>query len=142
MVHDVLVIGGGPGGATSALLLARAGWSVALVERKSFPRRKVCGEYLSPTNLPLLDILGIGEVFRHCAGQGVSRVGLFAGATTLEAELPRGPAGEHGRALGREHLDTLLLLEAARAGAEIWQPFHARKLIREGDFYHCEIRQG
>ncbi len=60
---DALIIGGGPAGATTALLLARAGWSVALLERKCFPRRKVCGEYLSATNLHLFDELGLGEVF-------------------------------------------------------------------------------
>ena len=52
--YDAIVIGGGPGGATAALLLAQAGWSVGLLERKVFPRRKVCGEYLSATNWPLL----------------------------------------------------------------------------------------
>ena len=62
--YDALVIGGGPGGATAALLLARAGWSVALVERKTFPRRKVCGEYLSATTLPLLEHLGVAEIGR------------------------------------------------------------------------------
>ena len=57
---DTLVLGGGPGGAAAALLLARAGWKVVVLERKEFPRRKVCGEYLSATNLPLLDHLGVG----------------------------------------------------------------------------------
>src|SRR5437016_2497832 len=56
---DAVVIGGGPAGATAALLLAEAGWAVALIEQKQFPRRKVCGEYLSATNWPLLTRLGI-----------------------------------------------------------------------------------
>src|SRR5438093_25151 len=77
-VYDALVIGGGPAGATTALLLARAGWSVALVERSPFPRRKVCGEFLSATNLPLLRHLGVGDAFRDLAGPEVRRVVLFA----------------------------------------------------------------
>ena len=69
---DALVIGGGPGGATAALLLAEAGWKVVLVERKSFPRKKVCGEYLSATNGPLLKRLGLLDIFNEMAGPQVS----------------------------------------------------------------------
>ena len=53
-LFDAIIIGAGPAGATLACLLSQAGWSVAIVEKKNFPRRKVCGEFISATSLPLL----------------------------------------------------------------------------------------
>jgi flavin-dependent dehydrogenase len=135
---DAVVVGGGPGGATAALLLARAGWSVALVERKAFPRRKVCGEYLSATNWPLLERLGVAGEFRGRAGPPVRRVGLFAGERVLSAPLPS-YRGEWGRALGREHLDTMLLARAASAGVAVLQPATVKRLTREGSGYCCGV---
>ncbi|MCE9545679.1 MAG: FAD-dependent oxidoreductase, partial [Planctomycetia bacterium] len=84
---DAVVIGGGPAGATTALLLAQAGWSVTLLERKRFPRPKVCGEYLSGTNWRLLEALGVADDFSELAGPEVQRVGLFIGRTALTAPL-------------------------------------------------------
>lgn len=114
MNYDAIIIGGGPAGATAALLLARAGWSVAVLEKEIFPRRKVCGEFLSATNFPLLEELGIVEAFRAAAGPEVREIGLFAGRTQLKARIPRMRDAElsWGQALGREQLDTLLLKRA------------------------------
>src|SRR5439155_1141636 len=136
---EALVIGGGPAGATAAWVLARAGWAVVLCERKAFPRRKVCGEYLSATNLPLLDRLGIGPEFRERAGPRVTRVGVFGGERVLHADLPA-VAGDWGRALSREHLDTMLLDQARQAGAEIWQPWQVTSLRHEGAQWLAEMQ--
>ena len=76
---DALVIGGGPGGAAAAILLAQAGWSVGVVEKAtSFPRHKVCGEFLSATNFALLRQMGVAQAFFGLAGPDVTRVGLFS----------------------------------------------------------------
>lgn len=138
--YDALVLGGGPAGATAGLVLARAGWRVAIVEKSAFPRRKVCGEFISATTLPLLAELGIGEEFLSLAGPEVLRVGLFEGTTSLSAPMPRtsGFAG-WGRALGREHLDLILLRAAAQAGAQVWQPWKAVSLERDSERWTCAL---
>ena len=57
-MHDVAIIGGGPGGSTAANLLASAGVDVAILERERFPRFHI-GESLLPFNMRLFDRLGI-----------------------------------------------------------------------------------
>lgn len=140
MRYDALVIGGGPAGATAALMLARAGWSVAVVEKTAYPRRKVCGEFISATSMPLLRELGIADAHAAQAGPEVRRVGLFSGETVLASPMPRLAAGPGwGRALARERLDPLLIEAAERAGAVRWQPWGAVALRRDGRDHVCTI---
>jgi 2-polyprenyl-6-methoxyphenol hydroxylase-like FAD-dependent oxidoreductase len=133
---DVAIVGAGPAGASAAILLARAGWSVVLVERQAFPRRKVCGECIAASNLALLDALGIGAEVEARAGAALRRVALMRGAETIVAALPPGEGAHRwGRALGREHLDTLLANGAEAAGATRLQPWALESIAgRAGDF--------
>ena len=142
-LYDALVVGAGPSGSASALTLVRAGWSVAIVEKSAFPRRKVCGEFISATTLPLLRKLGVGEEFLAQAGPPVREVGLYGGDTILRAEMPRveNSADAYGRALGRDHLDTLMLRAAVDAGAHVWQPWTVKTLARGGDGTHVATLQ-
>jgi 2-polyprenyl-6-methoxyphenol hydroxylase-like FAD-dependent oxidoreductase len=138
--YDALVIGGGVAGSTAAILLADAGWSVALVEKRAFPRRKVCGECIAAPNLALLDALGVGDEFRALAGPPLQRVGLYAGDDELYADLPRLRDGApYGRALGRERLDTLLLERAKELGATVYQPWSVVDVERHDGEHACTL---
>ena len=138
---DALIIGGGPAGSAAAILLAKAGWRVTLVERKEFPRRKVCGEYLSATNWPLLESLGIAEAFADLAGPPVRETAIFVGDKIARAPLPRlrQSDGLWGRALAREHLDSLLLEQAVRLGVRVRQPARCVHVERTASRFHCRV---
>ncbi len=147
---DAVIVGAGLAGSTAAIQLARAGWSVALIERQRFPRRKVCGECIAASNLPLLQALGVGDAFHALAGAELRHVTLLHGERAVTAELPAAVHGqEHGhgqerfawgRALGRETLDGLLLDQARAAGATVFQPWAVQAILGTAGAWHCELR--
>ncbi len=121
MWFDAAVIGSGPAGAAAARLLAQAGWSVALIERAGFPRRKVCGEFISAATVPVLEACGVAEEFLARAGPPVRELAAYSGDTLVHVPMARAQTG-WGRALGREQLDLLLRDAAIGAGALLFQP--------------------
>lgn len=140
--YDVIVLGGGPSGATAGILLAQAGWRVAIVEKTEFPRRKVCGEFISETTWPLLSRLEVAAPLREIAGPVVRRIGIYSGDEMVTAKLvsQTDRIEDGGRAIGREHLDSLLLKRSAEAGAEVWQPFALTSFVETDGGYVCIIR--
>ncbi|GGV66503.1 FAD-binding protein [Streptomyces longisporoflavus] len=116
---EVLVVGGGPAGATAAALLARRGHEVIVLERERFPRYHI-GESLLPSLLPVLDVLGAREVIER---QGfVRKSGAFYGWGGQEWSLgfdePGRPAAYSFQVI-RSEFDQLLLDHARRQGADV-----------------------
>jgi geranylgeranyl reductase family protein len=120
---DVLIVGGGPAGASTAFQLARRGVRVRVLERSSFPRAKPCAECLSPQASRILDDMGVlreleprgakmrGMIVR--APNGTSARGDYTAAHGFRAFRDR------GLAIRREVLDDVLLRRARDAGARV-----------------------
>ena len=122
-VRDVVILGAGPAGSTTAALLAERGVDVLLLDRARFPRPKPCAEYLSPEATRVLDRLGLlpridafGPArltgMRIVGPSGADFTGHFAGHHEFRGY------SDFGLALPREVLDTLIAQSALARGAE------------------------
>lgn len=122
---EVLIIGGGPGGCVAAVLLARAGWSVTLLEQHRFPRDKVCGECLSSLGIEVLERLGLRAAIQSLGPVRLTRA-FFAGADGPGSafDLPGEMWG-----IPRRTMDACLLDAARDAGATIRQPWRCEQVI-------------
>src|ERR1700689_4924732 len=103
---DAVVVGAGPGGSIAALVLARAGARVALIDKAAFPRDKACGDLVGPRGVRLLDELCV-RVPR--AGEGAYRLGVVPSGhrSRLPACPGRSYAG-HGIVMPRLSFDAAL----------------------------------
>jgi geranylgeranyl reductase family protein len=105
--HDVIVVGGGPAGAATALFLRQRGHDVVLLDEAHFPRDKVCGEGISPGAWELLEELGAGPKVRALAPHPLRGMALVS----PEGAVVRGDyEGAHaGFAVRRDAFDAALL---------------------------------
>ena len=110
---DVIIVGGGLAGLTSAIHLSTRKKRVLLIEKNEYPKHKVCGEYISNEVLPYLNSLGINPI-----NEGAKQITKVHISTTksnlIKGELPLGGFG-----MSRYFLDNLLVKKAQLNGVQI-----------------------
>ncbi len=130
--HDVLVVGAGPGGSSTGYWLARAGHDVVVVERKTFPREKTCGDGLTPRAVKQLQDMSLEPALQEYHRYEGLRT--LAHGITLELQWPEHPIfPSYGYVVRRRDLDLLVADHAVAAGATLLTGTEAiRPLLEQG----------
>jgi flavin-dependent dehydrogenase len=135
----VVVVGAGPAGAIAALVLARHGVDVRLVDRSDFPRDKLCGDTLNPGSLAILDRLGLGDRVRARALPIAGMVVTGPHGARVACDYPSGLAGA---AIARRDLDSALLDAAIAAGVDFIPASPVRGAVIEDGSRVTGVRVG
>ena len=117
---DVLIIGGGPAGTACAYWLAEAGFDVAMVEKKTYPRAKTCGDGLTPRSVRQLADMGVEDEVAKL-GHRYDGLRSYGFGHQLELKWPEHPTyPNYGYTIPRLDLDGLIANAATKAGAKIF----------------------
>ncbi|MFN0087926.1 MAG: NAD(P)/FAD-dependent oxidoreductase [Blastocatellia bacterium] len=132
--YDVIIIGGGPSGATASTLLAREGYRILLLEKSRFPRQKLCGEFITPECMEVFERLGVGDRLAAAGAKSIRRMTIYApdgrGLRVPMEWIADGHSGAMG--LSRSRMDAILLDRARESGVEVREGFHVAPRIEIG----------
>lgn len=124
--YDVVVVGAGPSGSSCAYWLASAGYRVALVEKKTFPREKTCGDGLTPRAVYQLEKMGLEDELRQFHRYDGLRSIAFG--RTLELKWPDHPIlPSYGYVARRRDIDQLVAENAQKQGVDLYLGYEAKE---------------
>ena len=141
---EVIVVGGGPAGASTAWALSRDGVDVLLLDRATFPRDKICAEYLSPQASRVLSDMGVlDEIERtnpaHLAGMRMRAPNGCVVNGEFAANHGFHGFRDKGLAIRRTILDEIVLRGARRAGARVEESMRVTDVARNGSDRICGV---
>ena len=140
LTPQVLVVGGGPGGASAAFWLARRGVDVLLVEKKHYPREKACGDGLTPR--AVRQLIDMGFDFDRPDVHRVVGLRSYAGDVMLEMPWPEHSVYPNwGATLRRSDLDGRVAALAEAAGATVLQGVEAVAVVDNGNLTAVELKR-
>jgi geranylgeranyl reductase family protein len=135
---DLAIVGGGPAGSAAAITAARAGLSVLLVDRATFPRDKCCGDGLTALALRLGEGLGLDPML-ILGWQAVEDLVIHPpGGRSTRYPLPRGD-GLYAAVVPRMQYDAALLDLARSAGADVRDGHGLTGINVDGDVATLEV---
>ncbi|MBP1156975.1 MULTISPECIES: NAD(P)/FAD-dependent oxidoreductase [unclassified Paenibacillus] len=136
-IHDVAVLGAGVAGSSVAKALADRGWDTVLIDRHTFPRHKVCGEFLSPESQSMLNALDLRRHVESLQPSCITRIRLIMShGAVLDIPLP-------GVAIGvsRNALDPALHSAAVSSGVDVRTGTTVTSVSMSDRTYTMEIKR-
>ena len=127
--YDVIIVGAGPAGTSTAIHLAKNNLRVLLTEQKSFPRMKLCGEFISPECISHFEDLGVAQEMECSSPAAISET-VFYSHRGKRFEIPsRWFGGVVALGLSRSAMDNNLLIRAKSLGVDVWEQATVTNLI-------------
>ncbi len=118
---DAAIVGAGPSGTSTAITLAKRGYRVVLIDRATFPRDKLCGDFVNPINWRVFEELKVDQdiLDRQHTKVSTFRITAADGAEAASCLLAEGAEQQYGLGLRRYHLDHVLVERAKKDGVTV-----------------------
>jgi len=141
MERDVIVVGGGPGGTTTAMALAQKGHDVLLLDRQKFPRDKICGDGVPVSAIKVLNQLGMADKIAQADFYRIDSLLIMSPrGYALESSLDLADDGANSYVVPRLKFDHLLYQHALDSGAEFCQAQVLEPLLERGRVVGVRVR--
>lgn len=129
--YDVIIAGAGPAGSAAAIQLALSGFEVLLLEKQTFPRQKLCGEFISPECQRHFERLGVARAMELSSPARLTRTSFY-GRKGQYVEVPSSSFGGVAFGLSRATMDHNLLERARHIGVRVIENATVSELVRDG----------